>query len=398
MNTIQTLNLILAVVVLLIFVLAFLVVLIIFKMRKGKNKEKNNNEINIESNSNPKKDNKNTSMITRKGNGIDSIYKFMEFDNVIDNMIIRKKGKQYVMAIECKGINYDLLSEDEKDAVQQGFIELLNTLRFPIQLYIQTRTLDLTDNIKKYIKKTDEIKESINRIKAEMELAREKGNNEQIKKLTSELNRKENILEYGESIEDYTIKISSNKNILQQKMYIIISYFPSEYGDISKYSREEINDIAFSELYTRCQALIRSLASAEVVGKVLTSEELVELLYVAYNKDESETYTLNDALEADYSRLYSTAEDVMKEKERKIEEKIDQDAQNLVAKSLIKADVISRKERVKRVKERAQKIADEYQGQISKPLFDETKKQINNATDAEALNETTSTRTIRRKQ
>ena len=88
----------------------------------------------------------------------------------------------------------------------------------------------------------------------------------------------------------------------------------------------------------------------------------------------------------------------MKEKERKIEEKIDQDAQNLVAKSLIKADVISRQERVKRIKEKAQKIADEYQGQISKPLFDETKNQINKATDAEVLNEVPKARTVRRKQ
>ncbi len=398
MDTIQTLNLILAIVVVLIFILAFLVVFIVMKMRKGKEKKNEEIKIGSEDGKNSGKNNKDVSMITRKGSGIDSIYKFMEFDNVIDNMIVRKKGKQYVMAIECKGINYDLLSEDEKDAVQQGFIELLNTLRFPIQLYIQTRTLDLTDTIKKYIKRTDDIKDNINRLKANIELAREKGDANQVRSLTAELNRKENILEYGESIEDYTIKISSNKNILQQKMYIIVSYFPAEYGDISKYSKEEINDIAFSELYTRCQALIRSLSSAEVYGKVLTSEELVELLYVAYNKDESETYTLNEALEADYSRLYSTAEDVMKEKERKIEEKIDQDAQNLVAKSLIKADVISRQERVKRIKEKAQKIADEYQGQISKPLFDETKNQINKATDAEVLNEVPKARTVRRKQ
>ena len=47
----------------------------------------------------------------------------MEFDSVQDNMIIRKGRKQYVMVIECKGINYDLLSEDEKNAVEAGFVE-----------------------------------------------------------------------------------------------------------------------------------------------------------------------------------------------------------------------------------------------------------------------------------
>ena len=393
MNTVQLLDLMLVIVLAAIFILTLVTVLIIVKIKKGKQK-KDNDQIGIKE-KNKGKQNTNQNLITRNGNGIDSIYKFMEFDNVVDNMIVRKDGNQYVMAIECKGINYDLLSEDEKDAVQMGFIELLNTLRFPIQLYVQTRTLDLSETIKKYIKRTDEIKDSINRLKVDLENAKERGDENSTKKITTELNKKENILEYGESIEDYTIKISSNKNILQQKTYIILSYFPSEYGDISKYSKEEINDIAFSELYTRCQAIKRSLLSADVNGKILSSEELVELLYVAYNKDESETYTLNDALEADYSRLYSTAEDVMEEKKRKIEQKVNEDAQNLVAKSIIKADIISREERAKKVKEKAKKIAEEYKEQISEPLYKETQKQIENATVSEALNE--KSRTVKRK-
>ena len=393
MSTIQVLDLILAIVLILILILTFLTVLIIVKIRKGKQK-KSNNQIKIKGN---EVKNVNQDLVTRNGSGIDSIYKFMEFDTVVDNMIVRKNGKQYVMAIECKGINYDLLSEDEKDAAQQGFIELLNTLRFPIQLYVQTRTLDLTDTIKKYIKRTDEIKDSIIRLKSNLEQARERGDTKTVQKILTELNKKENILEYGESIEDYTIKISSNKNILQQKMYIIISYFPSEYGDISKYSKEEINDIAFSELYTRCQAIKRSLLAAEVSSNILNSEELVELLYVAYNKDESETYTLNDALEADYTRLYSTAEDVMEEKKRKIEQKMNEDAERLVAKSIIKADVISREERVKKIKEKAQVMVNEYKNQISEPLYKETKKQIANATDAEVLNDEGKRKIVKKK-
>ena len=393
MNTIQILDLIFIIVLLLILILTFVTVVIIVKMKNGKQK-KNNEQINTKE---KEKNDTHQNLITRNGNGIDSIYKFMEFDDVIDNMIVRKNGTQYVMAIECKGINYDLLSEDEKDAVQQGFIELLNTLRFPIQLYVQTRTLDLTDTIKKYIKRTDEIKATINRLNIELERARSRGDSNGEQKIQNELNKKQNILEYGESIEDYTIKISANKNILQQKMYIIVSYFPSEYGDISKYSKEEIDDIAFSELYTRCQALKRILLSAEVNGKILSSEELVELLYVAYNKEQAETYTLNDALDADYSRLYSTAEDVMEEKKRKIEKKIDEQAEQLVAKSIIKADVISREERAKRVKERAQKIADDYKGQLSEPLYQETKRQIENATASEILDNKVRSRTIKRK-
>ena len=393
MSTIEVLDLILVIVILLILLLTFLTVFIIIKIRNGKPKKQKER---IDVKSTEKKDTT-TNLITRNGVGIDSIYKFMEFDNIVDNMIVRKNGKQYVMIMECKGVNYDLLSEDEKDAVQMGFIELLNTLRFPIQLYVQTRTLDLTNTIKKYEKRTDAIKDSLYKLKTDLNDARYENDLKKTKEITEEINKKENILEYAKSIEDFTIGISSNKNILQQKMYLIISYFPSEYGDISKYSKEEINDIAFSELYTRSQAVKRSLLSAEVNGNILSSEQLVELLYVAYNKDESETYTLSNALEADYTRLYSTAVDVMEEKKRKIEEKVNEDAQKLVAKSIIKADLISREERAKKVKEEAQKIADEYKNQISEPLYNETKRQIANATVNEALNEEEKRRMIKRK-
>ena len=37
-------------------------------------------------------------------------------------MIIRKNRTQYVMVVQCQGVNYDLLSEKEKIAVEEGFV------------------------------------------------------------------------------------------------------------------------------------------------------------------------------------------------------------------------------------------------------------------------------------
>ena len=78
-------------------------------------------------------------------NGItkEEINKLLEFDEIKDDMIIRKNNEQFVMIIQCKGINYDLLSEEEKMSVEAGFVQFLNTLRFPIQLYVQTRSVNL---------------------------------------------------------------------------------------------------------------------------------------------------------------------------------------------------------------------------------------------------------------
>ena len=389
MSTVKMLNIVLVVILALILLLGLVAILLIYKIRKKEEpQEKDNIQIKDKAG--------NPNLITRTGKAINSIYKFMEFDEVTDNMIIRKNRQQYVMVIQCKGINYDLLSEDEKNAVEAGFVEFLNTLRFPVQLYIQTRTLNLSEILNEYDKRIEDINSQIIKINSQIQMAQARGNLEAVNRLQFEKKRKENILEYGESIEEYTAKISESRNILQQKTYIVISYFTSEYGDVSTYSKEEINDIAFTELYTRAQTLIRALSSAEVSGKVLNSEEIAELLYVAYNRDQSERYTLRDALNAQYDRLYSTARDVLEEKKARINRQVEEEASRLAAKSLVKADEINKKEKEKRVKERAMEMIDEYKGEISNQLYKETQKQIQNANLDEQNKEGTKRRIIRK--
>ena len=81
----------------------------------------------------------------------------MEFDTVVDNMISQKDGMRYIMVVECQGINYDLMSEVEKNSVEEGFIQFLNTLRHPVQIYTQTRTINLDSSIQAYKEKVKEI-------------------------------------------------------------------------------------------------------------------------------------------------------------------------------------------------------------------------------------------------
>ena len=393
MDTVQMLNLILIVILILILILGFIAALLIFKMRKKKEPQNNNIQVQNQGQSQTK-----PNLITRDGKAIDSIYKFMEFDEVLDNMIVRKGRKQYVMVIECKGINYDLLSEDEKNAVESGFIEFLNTLRFSIQLYVQTRKLNFDELINNYHNKIHDIDNQISRLNTQIENAKRNGNNDLVTKLEFERNRRQNILEYGESITDYTEKLSESKNILQQKTYIIISYYTAEFGDTSNYSNDEIDDIAFSELYTRAQTLIRALASAEVTGKVLSSEELMELLYVAYNREQSEIYTLRNALNSEYDKLYSTARDVMEEKKNRIDRQIEADAAKLASKSIIDADKeeMQKRRKEEQIKQKALEMVEEYKGDMSKPLYEAAKQKVQNANVEEAIQDKPKRRVIRK--
>lgn len=67
------------------------------------------------------------------------------------------------MVVECQGINYDLMSRMEKNAVEEGFSQFLNTLRHPIQIYTQSRTINLDSSLENYKHRVDGIKEELDR-------------------------------------------------------------------------------------------------------------------------------------------------------------------------------------------------------------------------------------------
>ena len=381
LSQIEMLNLIMIGIIGVMGLLSLLVVFIIIRMRIKENERSAENSSKIiggQSNNQVKK----TNLITRDGKEIDSIYQFMEFDSITDNMIIRKNREQFVMVIECKGINYDLLSNDEKSAVELGFIAFLNTIRTPIQLYVQTRKLDMSNLLNSYSKRTEAMLDEISKIDAQIQLARQKGNEELLNKLMFDRKRKINIVEYSESIEEYTNKINDSQYMLQQKTYIVVSYYANEIGDTKKYSDLELNDLVFSELFTRTQTILNALTSSEITGKVLNSEELAELLYVAYNRESSDTYTLRNALDAQYDRLYSTAKDVLETRKQELKKQIETEALKLATNSITKADEqlnAERKLKAAEIRRKAESIMADYKNDLSKDLYEKTIKEIRDA-------------------
>lgn len=368
----STLGIIYTIITICIFILLILVGVVFFVW--WQNKKKGNGE--------EKNKNKNSKDSSAKLQGIESINKFLAFDKIVDNMIVRKKGEQYVMVIQCKGVNYDLLGEEEKVAVENGFVQFLNILRFPVQLYIQTKSLNLKGNIDQYEERVNQVREDILKIDTHIKRETANGRMDLVRRLQAERRRKMNILEYGLDITNYVSRLSQNRNVLQQSTYVVLSYYKSEIGgEVSNYSKEEIENIAFSELYTRAQTLIRGLSSAGVSGRVIKSEELAELLYVAYNREDSELINIRKSVEAQYDSLYNTGKDVMDKQKEIIEKKIESEAIELTANSIKKADRIRRlrKDNQQEIKNRALEYAEAYKGEMTEELYEETKKQIREA-------------------
>lgn len=266
-----------------------------------------------------------------------SIMNFMDFEKIEDNMIVQRNGKRYLMVVECQGINYDLMSNIEKIAVEEGFQQFLNTLRHPIQIYIQTRTINLEGSISNYKAKVKEIEEKYRRMMFEYNNIKDSDtySQEDLDKYLFELTKQRNMLEYGRDIVQDTERMSLNKSVLNKKYYIIISYYAEENPE-HRYDVEEIRNMAFSELYTKAQSIIRTLSACSINGKILSSKELIELLYVAYNRDESETFGVDKAMQAGYDDLYSTAPDIFEKKIKALDQVIHDKAIDLANETINK--------------------------------------------------------------
>ena len=333
-------------IIIVVIVILLIALVVVYFMSRNKKEKKQNGTSDFSSPEEAKA--KTTSKV--KTFAVESVIDFMEFEKVEDNMIIGKNGTKYLMVVECQGINYDLMSEVEKNSVEAGFIQFLNTIRHPIQIYVQTRTINLENSISTYRDRVKQIEADYQKQEQRYKEMRSSGNytREQLERAYYELTKQRNLTEYGKDIIYSTERMSLNKNVLNQKYYVVVPYYPDELGQ-NDFDKEEIQNLAFSELYTRCQSIVRTLAGCEVNGKILTSEELIELLYVAYNRDEQEVYGLDKALRAGYDELYSTAPDVLDKKMRTLDRKIEEEAFNKANQKVMEAQ--SAKEKALQKKE-----------------------------------------------
>ncbi len=334
-------NLLIGLVVLLFIIVTIFIILMI-KSRKNNNENK---KIKEEKKEVPK---------IKKEQNIQSVYDFMEFEDIIDNMIIKKKKSTYLMVLECQGINYDLMSGLEKNSTEVGFIEFLNALRFPIQIHIQTRSINLGKTLTRYKEKLDVIERKYNDSKMKYMHIDNSDEYTTKEKFTAkqEYVKAQNLYEYGMDILKDTEKMNLNKNVLKKHYYLIIAHSVEE-TEKGEYAEEEIREIAFSDLYTKVLSMVSLLAAINVNAKVLDTKQLIELMYFSYNRDTADLLEIDKMMDAGYMEMYSTAKNVMKKRALEIEKEIERLAKvkaNQVAEEAYN-NVIRNQEIVKKEKE-----------------------------------------------
>lgn len=189
-----------------------------------------------------------------------------------DNVVIMKDGS-FRAVVACKSINFDLMSDVEREAVEYSYQNFLNSLRFTTQILVRSQRVD----IRPYIEKLSEIRRN-----------------------------NDNML-LGVLMDDYINFIdilSQEANIMDKSFFIVIPYYTSAdaekvlqqtknfFKSFSKSKTPEVTridratyDKALSELNNRVDSVISGLFQIGIQSVRLNTKELAELYYNFNNPD-----------------------------------------------------------------------------------------------------------------
>lgn len=213
-------------------------------------------------------------MVTPPKTNPNSTQNTLQIAEIRDGIVIMSDGS-YRSVVMVKSINFDLMSNQEQEAVEYSYQGFLNSLYFPIQIFVRSQKIDLLP----YINKLDKIRTEHDNMLLALLM---------------------------EDYINYIDALSQQTNIMDKKFYIVIPYFPV--ADIQKaltqsknffsgvsevFNKKEkhvvINEAelenAKSELRNRVQAVLAGVLQCGIQGLPLDTQELIELYYDTYNPD-----------------------------------------------------------------------------------------------------------------
>lgn len=206
-----------------------------------------------------------------------STQQFVSVTDIKDGVVaLRNKGMR--MIVMCSSINFDLKSQEEKDAIIYRYQAFLNSLDFPVQVVINSRRL----NVEPYLEYL------------QGKLAEQ--SNELLRIQTAEY------IDFVRSL----VKLT---NVMTKNFYAVIPFSAVETKSAGAFERfmEAVSGIRpetekkkkaeeehekFEEYRTqllqRVDHVIMGLRGVEVRAVLLGSDETTELLYMLYNPTEGE--------------------------------------------------------------------------------------------------------------
>lgn len=207
--------------------------------------------------------------------------KSLLFSELRDGMIIMADGS-FRAVVACRSINFDLMSSREREGVEYSYQNFLNSLFFPIQIFIRSQRVDLAPYMEKL--------ENMRRQQDNMLL---------------------NVL-----MDDYLgfiETLAEEANIMDKSFFITVPYYPDGdagkiveqgKGFFGKFFGKQATDVtkidqatyekAKDEIRNRVSTVMSGLFQIGVHCAQLNTKELGELYYNMYNPDTAVNQPLGD--------------------------------------------------------------------------------------------------------
>lgn len=195
-----------------------------------------------------------------------------------DGIVIMKDGS-FRSVIMAKSINFDLMSPQERDAVEYAYMGFLNSLYFDIQILVRSRKIDMQP----YLDKLGKIRSSMDNMLLGMLM-------EDYIYFIDDLVQQTNIMsKQFYLVVPYAAEISAGK-ALESSKGVLGNLFSKKAGIVT--INEESLEKAKTELKNRVQNVVSGLIQMGVQAIPLDTQELIELYYNTYNPDTATRQTL----------------------------------------------------------------------------------------------------------
>jgi len=195
----------------------------------------------------------------------------LKLSEVRDGMVIMSDGT-FRAVIRCQSINFDLMSNREREGVEYSYQNFLNSLNFPVQILVRSQRVDIGPYIDKLL----------------------------------DTRRAQDNMLLGVLMDDYINFIdvlSQEANIMDKSFYITVPYYPL--GDARNLLDQgkgffgklfakpntvsRIDDTTYQkakeEIKNRVDAVIGGLFQVGIRAQQLNTKQLGELYYNFYNPD-----------------------------------------------------------------------------------------------------------------
>lgn len=207
----------------------------------------------------------------------------LQIAEIRDGIVIMNDGS-FRAVVMVKSINFDLMSPQEQESVEFAYQGFLNSLYFPIQIFLRSNKVDL----RPYIEKLDKIRTEHDNMLLAMLM---------------------------EDYIGYIDALSQQTNIMDKNFYVVVPFFPvvnvqkgleqskNFLGGLSGVFKPKEQHVVINErdleegkteLRNRVQAVLAGLQQCGVQGLPLDTQELIELYYDAYNPDTATRQQIKD--------------------------------------------------------------------------------------------------------